>query len=719
MVMALSNIREQVHAALRSLAEQCDGAASRDGHGFTAFDANNGKRLAAQDDLSPSDVLYAAKMLQKYHNQIIVPDLRAAKRYFAINGPRREGKDDSIIDAVTFEEEDNESMDEQMEVEQEPESAPTDIVLSGEQKALLDVMEGTRQHLFITGRAGAGKSVLLRAFREQTKKRIVVAAPTGIAALNVQGQTLHSLFKLPPQLHRKGGLSPNSRVCSLLKRIDTLVIDEISMVRADLLDAVDERLREAHGNDIPFGGVQVIMFGDVYQLPPVVEDGLRDYFEAVHQGHFFFNALVWKEAEFKVYELTQVFRQKDPVFKDILNAVRDGSATDEQIAQLNARYGIAIPAEGTVTLAPTNNLVTQINQQRLDRLPGKAHQYQAEITGQMKRSVFPTEENLQLKKDAQIVMLKNDQDGRWVNGTVGMIADLADDAVDVRINGIVYRLERETWEEIVYEYDHDTQKVESHVASSFTQFPIRLAWALTIHKSQGQTYESVALDLTTATFAAGQLYVALSRATSLEGLYLKMPVKRRDIIVEPKVTAFMARRETIKVEIVEETQAEIDQYLAEETVAIVEEAQEVAEELYEEGSDATLAIVKDAVQIAETIAPASSPLTDFFAAAIQDAASRGYTVQAVVDAPALPAPVETAEALEKNYPKVMDKPRGKAANKDVAMVKVGYKFEEETVNFLNDLAKQLSGLNKSGWIEELIRATPEYQEWKRKKEETN
>src|SRR5438105_5606734 len=220
------------------------------------------------------------------------------------------------------------------------------------------------------------------------------------------------------------------------------------------------------------------------------------YFEAVHGGHFFFNALVWKETTFKVYELTQVFRQKDPVFKDILNAVRDGTVVDDQIEQLNSRHGVPVPLEGTVTLAPTNALVTGINQRKLDQLVGALHEYKAKITGEMKRSVFPTEENLQLKVGAQIVMLKNDPDGRWVNGTVGKVSGLkmakSDDETDeikVDIGGIVYMLEKETWEETVYEYDYETQKIESHVSSSFTQFPLRLAWALTIHKSQGQTYE--------------------------------------------------------------------------------------------------------------------------------------------------------------------------------------------------------------------------------------
>jgi hypothetical protein len=437
-----------------------------------------------------------------------------------------------------------------------------DITLSSEQKALLAVMEGTKQHLFITGRAGAGKSVLLRHFRDNTEKRVVVAAPTGIAALNVKGQTIHSLFRVPPQLHRKGTLAPNSRIRTLLKRIDTLVIDEISMVRADLLDAVDERLREAHKNDLPFGGIQVIMFGDVYQLPPVVDEGLAQYFEAVHGGHFFFNALVWRQAEFKIYELTQVFRQKDPTFRDILNAVRDGTVVSDQIEQLNARYGASVPLEGTVTLAPTNALVTEINQKKLDQLEGETRQYKASVTGQMKKSVFPTEEILQLKKGAQIVMLKNDSDRRWVNGTVGKIEELFDDHIDVSVNGVVYTIERETWEETAYTYDLETQKIEMEVTSSFTQYPIRLAWALTIHKSQGQTYESVELDLTTTTFAAGQMYVALSRCTSLEGLYLKMPVKQRDIIVDAKVAAFMARRETIKAEPVQEEVIPAEQTVA-------------------------------------------------------------------------------------------------------------------------------------------------------------
>ena len=336
------------------------------------------------------------------------------------------------------------------------------------------------------------------------------------------------------------------------------------MVRADLLDAIDERFRKACNNDLPFGGKQVIMFGDCYQLPPVVDKDLMQYFEHVHGRYFFFNALIWKQAEFKIFELTQVFRQKDPIFKDILNAVRDGSVVESQIEQLNTRYGISIPEDGkTITLAPTNSLVTNINQKRLEQLEGKTYEYKAILTGKMSKSTFPTEEIIQLKVGAQVVLLQNDKDKRWVNGTVATVVSLekysrekkTEDKITVRVDGIDYVLEKATWEEIKYEYDPEEGKVKTEVVSSFTQFPVRLAWALTIHKSQGQTYQSIALDLTTSTFAPGQMYVALSRATSMEGLYLKMPVKHKDIIVDQKVIAFMAKCETIKaddvVEVVE------------------------------------------------------------------------------------------------------------------------------------------------------------------------
>jgi hypothetical protein len=531
------------------------------------------------------------------------------------------------------------------------------IALSGEQKALFDVMESTRQHLFITGRAGAGKSVLLRYFRENTKKRVVVAAPTGIAALNVKGQTIHSLFKLAPELYRPGTLQPDSKLYTLLKRIDTLVIDEISMVRADLLDAIDARLRAACRTDEPFGGKQIIMFGDVYQLPPVVHKDLVKFFENVHGGYYFFNALVWKQTEFKIYELTQVFRQKDPIFKDILNSVRDGSVVESQIEELNTRYGVPVPEDGkTIILAPTNALVTNINQKQLAMLEGDVYEYKASIMGKIKQGNFPTEEVLELKVGAQIVLLQNDKDKRWVNGTVATISALekydrkkkTEDKITVCVDGIDYQLEKATWEETRYQYDPSEDEVKAEVVSSFTQFPIRLAWALTIHKSQGQTYESVALDLTTSTFAPGQMYVALSRATSLEGLYLKMPVKAKDIIVDPKVKEFMSGCEAIQV--VEEVQVT-------EEVATYTETEE--EELA-----ATLGMV--------------------------------------------PAPVVVEEEQEKKPVITAQKKRGRKAT-GRQRPKYQGTFDASVIKFLDSLKDK--GVDKNHFIEELIFASAQYQQW--------
>jgi hypothetical protein len=532
------------------------------------------------------------------------------------------------------------------------------ISLSGEQKALFDVMESTRQHMFITGRAGAGKSVLLRYFRENTKKRVMVAAPTGIAALNVKGQTIHSLFNLPFELYQPGKLQANPRLYTLLKRIDTLVIDEISMVRAELLDAIDERFRKACRTDEPFGGKQVIMFGDVYQLPPVVETKLVPYFERTYGGYYFFNAQVWKQTAFKIYELTQVFRQKDPVFKGILNAVRDGSVVESQLEQLNTRYGVSIPDDGkTITLAPTNNLVTNINQKRLRQLDGETYEYHATLLGKISDKDFPTEEIIELKVGAQVVLLQNDKDKRWVNGTVATVTALekydkkkkTEDKITVCVDGIDYTLEKATWEKIRYEYDHAEDEVKAEVVSSFTQFPIRLAWALTIHKSQGQTYESVALDLTTSTFAPGQMYVALSRATSLEGLYLKMPVKAKDIIVDPKVKEFMSKCEAIQV---------------------VEEVE------YTEELAATLDMVPAPVEVVEVEA----------------------------------APVVVEEEQEKKPVIEAPKKRGRKATGRIREKFQGT-FDPKIIKFLDSMKKNKDGFDKSRFIEELIFASAEYQQF--------
>lgn len=418
-----------------------------------------------------------------------------------------------------------------------------DITLSSEQQALFDRIEHANNHMFITGKAGTGKSLLLQYLKQNSKKKHVVVAPTGVAALNVGAQTIHSLFRIPPQFIKKDSLPIDTRTATLLRNIDMVVIDEISMVRADLMDAIDHRLRQARANPLPFGGVQLVMFGDMFQLPPVVSDReLHKYFEDRHGGYFFFNADVWKKTRFEIYELNQIFRQKDEDFKIILNAIREGDVTDAHLQELNQRTSFTIPPEGVITLATTNAAVFQINCAKLSQLAGDMHEYKAEIIGNIEESAFPTEEILRLKKGAQVMLLKNDREKRWVNGTLGRIHSLSSSEVKVDIDGIVYSVPQETWRKIRYYYNREKNTVEEETISSFTQFPLRLAWAVTIHKSQGQTFSTIAIDMGNGAFAHGQTYVALSRCTSLAGLYLRQPIVRDHIIVEPKIINFMKNR---------------------------------------------------------------------------------------------------------------------------------------------------------------------------------
>lgn len=288
----------------------------------------------------------------------------------------------------------------------------------------------------------------------------------------------------------------------------------------------------------------MVMFGDVYQLPPVVADtGLHEYFAHNYGGQYFFNAPAWNKTNLNIYELNHDFRQKDDEeFRAILNAIRVNAAGDEHLASLNLRHTSAIPTENVITVAPHNETANQINAERLAELKTPLFEYRAEITGNLERSSFPTEEYLRLKKGAQVMLLKNDPEKRWVNGTVGLIESLSESEIQVRINGeFVYSIPKATWSKIKYYYDAETRKIEQRILSSFTQFPLRLAWAFTIHKSQGKTYNSVVVNMEGGAFAHGQTYVALSRCVSLAGLYLTQPIRPEDIIVDPLVINFMNR----------------------------------------------------------------------------------------------------------------------------------------------------------------------------------
>lgn len=417
------------------------------------------------------------------------------------------------------------------------------IELTAEQKALFDKIENSKEHLFITGRAGTGKSVLLQYFRANTKKQAVVCAFTGVAALNVGGQTINSLFKIPPGFIHLDRLNLDQKTATFLRHIDTVVIDEISMVRVDMMDAIDVLLRKARGNDIPFGDVQIVMFGDLYQLSPIVADKeLHKYFADNYGGYHFFNAHVWQKMKHEDYELTNVFRQKDDQsFLCVLDMIRRGGADEETLGVLNGRVVSSIPEDGVIILATTNAIVDHINYRRLAQINEKQYEYHAEISGKVESSWFPADEMLNLKKGAQVMLLKNCPEKRWVNGTIATIHLLDDNQIIVDIDGMKYPVSRYTWSKIRYTYNPSTRRIEEEIIGSFTQFPLRLAWAITIHKSQGKTYNSVAIDMGSGAFTHGQTYVALSRCTTLGGLYLKQKLTREDVIVDSAVVNFMEK----------------------------------------------------------------------------------------------------------------------------------------------------------------------------------
>ncbi len=418
-------------------------------------------------------------------------------------------------------------------------SIPT---LSAEQAAVYDAIENTREHIFVTGRAGTGKSTLLNHLSWNTSKQVVICAPTGVAALNVGGQTIHSLFRLPIGLIADHDIEQNAELRKLLNTIDTLVIDEVSMVNADLLDAIDRSLRQARQRkNEAFGGVQVVLFGDPYQLAPVPGDGdERAYFTDHYRSMWFFDAHVWEEATLRILELAFIHRQSDSGFKEMLNAVRHGRVTAEIAGALNAAGSRPVPEDGTITLATRNDTVNRINKLQLERLPGSVKTAKAEVTGDFTGRAFPADEALELKPGAQVMFLRNDSDQRWVNGSVGVVTKIRD-TVFVELDGEEVEVQPAVWEKFKYSYSQTTKELKKDIVAEFQQFPLRLAWAVTIHKSQGKTYDSAIVDLGSRVFSAGQTYVALSRITSLEGLYLSRPLRPSDIIVDLDVRRFMSQ----------------------------------------------------------------------------------------------------------------------------------------------------------------------------------
>ncbi|MEN9753242.1 MAG: hypothetical protein RL670_933 [Actinomycetota bacterium] len=442
----------------------------------------------------------------------------------------------------------------------------THIELSDEQQKLFEYIEESENNIFITGRAGTGKSTLLTHLVEHTDKSYAICAPTGTAALNVGGSTIHSLFTMPLGILGEVDLGRHMsrRVRELLGAIDMLVIDEISMVNSDLLDAMSKAMGIARGRrKLPFGGAQVVMFGDPYQLAPVVNDENRKYFAENYQSPWFFDAKVWRETQLETFELNQIFRQRDPRFKEILNAIRDGQANQEMLDELT-EAGRRFPShDGVIRLTSRNDTADGVNAARLAALPGDAKVFTAVYTEEDAKhfkNQVPAPVELHLKVGAQVMFVKNDDAGvkrlsdgsydkRWVNGTIGTVIELpSSGGVRVEVDGEEFDVGPTTWQKIRYEnesiFDEATGNFRETVipvpVAEYKQIPLRLAWAVTIHKSQGQTYDEVVIDLSKGAFSAGQTYVALSRVRSLEGLYLTAPIRMSDVIVDQDVARFMS-----------------------------------------------------------------------------------------------------------------------------------------------------------------------------------
>ncbi|MCP4653569.1 MAG: AAA family ATPase [Candidatus Omnitrophica bacterium] len=415
-----------------------------------------------------------------------------------------------------------------------------DVDVSGDFGEICRLLEDTKDCFFITGSAGSGKSTLLRYFKETSKKNVVVVASTGVSAVDIKGQTIHSFFRFPPKFIQEENIRRVYGKQDVFKEMDTLVLDEVSMVSADIMDAIDSSLRLNRKIDLPFGGVQVIFFGDLFQLPPVViSKELQDYYNYHYGSQYFFSAKIFDKIVLKYIELDKIYRQEDGDFISLLNKVKYDQLTEVDLQLMNKRVTVELPqGENYITLTTTNRVAQQINEYHLNKLHARLFEYESEVSGDFKERQYPADDSLRLKEGAQIMMLRNDSKKRWVNGTLAQIAKLGRNSIKVRIKDDTYDVHMEMWENIAYCYNEEKKKIEGKSIGTFEQYPIKLAWAITIHKSQGKTFDRVAIDLGRKAFAHGQVYVALSRCRTLDGIYLQRPIRSSDIVFDDRIKNF-------------------------------------------------------------------------------------------------------------------------------------------------------------------------------------
>ncbi|MBL7995880.1 AAA family ATPase [bacterium] len=439
------------------------------------------------------------------------------------------------------------------------------IVITNEFREILDIIETTNQSLFISGKAGTGKSTLLKYFASHTLKNHVILAPTGVAALNVKGQTIHSFFRFPPKVIDPSTIEPNFARNALFRNIQTIVIDEISMVNANVLHCIDTSLRINRNTTLPFGGIQMVFIGDLFQLPPVVATGTQEYFRTNYGGEYFFYCPSLRgEFEFHKRELTTVFRQRDEDFKEILNRVRLSETTFEDFVKINTRHisNITKIEDTNIVLTTTNRIAKTINRLNMERISSEEYVNKAHMEGKIKEDFdklndsfsreeiteddfddklenkFPANVILKLRNGCQVMMIKNDSSRRWVNGSLGRVTKLTNDRIWVKLDSGTHEIEREEWTDISYKYDALKKEIREIVKGTFRQFPLKAAWAITIHKSQGKTFDRITIDVGNGAFSHGQTYVALSRCKTLSGITLYNEIQQADIIVDQRVVDY-------------------------------------------------------------------------------------------------------------------------------------------------------------------------------------